>query len=412
MPSTLSTATLRLVILLALAAMVVLGVVNTPASAGLESDGAELSFIESSSLQGAQGEKTIDQVQKNIQVLNGLPQSQLIPMMNLISSSLGVRCTFCHINKSGQWDFASDEKPEKGTAREMIKMVQGINKNTFKGATEVSCFTCHRGRSHPASVPPLPLPEPPRPAAEPQAAPAASPGASPAGPPKEANPTIEQVLSKFQEAMGGSAAIAKLKTTSMKGNLVTSNGMSLGYELYQSSPDRIYVVVTTPRGVMTRGFDGTIAWEQSARGVRDIAGDELMYLRRYPDVFGDIKLKEQFSSLTVAGKDRIDGRDVWVVRGTTVMGSKRERLFFDAQTGLLVRRIISTPTIIGVIPEQVDFEDYRDVDGLKLPFKVRVSTVDPNSTSIREFTEIKLNLPVDESKFKKPAPKPVASPNP
>src|SRR6185436_11868883 len=105
-------------------------------------------------------EKTVEQVQKNIQVLKGLPQSQLAPTMNFIAVSLGVKCTFCHVNKDDNWDFASDEKPEKATAREMIKMLLNINKTTFKGATEVTCNTCHRGRSHPAANVSLPLPHP------------------------------------------------------------------------------------------------------------------------------------------------------------------------------------------------------------------------------------------------------------
>src|SRR5215831_12218002 len=92
-------------------------------------------------------EKTTEQVQKNIKVLTGLPQSQLIPVMNFMATSLGRRCNYCHVNNNGQWDYASDEKQEKNTAREMIKLVLDVNKNSFKGNTEVSCFTCHRGRN-------------------------------------------------------------------------------------------------------------------------------------------------------------------------------------------------------------------------------------------------------------------------
>ena len=108
-------------------------------------------------------EKTTEQVQKNIKVLTGLPQSQLIPVMNYMASSLGRRCNFCHVNNNGQWDYASDEKPEKKTAREMIKLVLDVNKNTFKGNVEVGCFTCHRGRNQPQALPTLPLalPSPP-----------------------------------------------------------------------------------------------------------------------------------------------------------------------------------------------------------------------------------------------------------
>src|ERR1044072_2726317 len=93
-------------------------------------------------------EKTVEQVEKNIKVLTGMPQSQLIPVMNFFAASMGRRCNFCHVNKDGQWDFASDEKPEKATAREMIKMVLDLRKQKFNGADEISCYTCHRGLSH------------------------------------------------------------------------------------------------------------------------------------------------------------------------------------------------------------------------------------------------------------------------
>src|SRR5258708_17134292 len=101
-------------------------------------------------------EQTVEQVQKNIKVLNGMPQSQFIPAMNFFAASLGVRCNHCHVNNNGQWDYASDEKEEKAMARMMIKMVIDLNKNSFHGNPEVSCWTCHRGRTSPQGSPNLP----------------------------------------------------------------------------------------------------------------------------------------------------------------------------------------------------------------------------------------------------------------
>jgi len=338
-------------------------------------------------------EKTVEQVQKNIKVLNGMPQSQLIPAMNFMSASLGVRCTYCHINKEGKWDFVTDEKPEKNTAREMIKMVLALNKDNFKGNTEVSCYTCHRGRTHPASVPELPIPVvTPQPAAQ-----ETKPGET-----KPAVPTADEILAKYTTALGGSAVIDKLKTRSMKGEWLTSNGLTWGYEVYQSGPDKIYAVLTTPKqGVFERGFNGSEGWEKSSRGVRALGADELAVLRRYPDLFKDIKLKEQFSRLMFGGKDKINDREVYVLRGVTT-DNRRERLYFDAATGLLVRRVSTSATMIGMIPEQVDFEDYKNVDGLMVPFTIRISSVDPGITSTRKITEIKLNVPLDDTKLNKP----------
>ena len=336
-------------------------------------------------------EKTVDEVQKNIQVLKGLPESQLIPVMNYVSTSLGVRCVFCHVNKDNNWDFPSDEKGEKASARKMITMVMGINKNSFNGNLQVSCYTCHRGRTSPTGVPQLPLPE---------TSPRLESGQ---GPQKEALPTADQLLEKYTQALGGSAAIEKLKSRVMKGSVTTAAGLALGYELYQSGPDKVLAVISPPQQpAVERGFNGTGGWEKSPRGIRDLAPEEVYYLHRYPDLFKDIKLKDQYSRLAVAGKDKINGRDVYVVRGTTA-DNRRERLFFEVETGLLLRRTTFTTSPIGVIPEQVDFEDYREVDGMKMPFTIRVSAVDPFYSITRKFTEIKLNVPVDETRFNKPA---------
>lgn len=333
-------------------------------------------------------EKTVEQVQKNIQVLKGMPESQLIPAMNFMASSLGVKCNFCHVINGNVRDFAADDKPEKNTARRMITMVQEVNKSTFKGATEVSCFTCHRGSTRVNGVPPLPL-----------VVNASTPEDTPR--PRPALPKIEDVLSRYMEALGGPAAIDKEKTRVMKGTYVLSTGEALPYEVYQVAPDKFHSVLTTPRsGVIERIFNGTSGWVKDSRGIHELEGGQLNDLKRYVDFFRDTKLAGQFSRLAIGGKDVIDGRDVYVVRGNR--DSRRERLFFDAQTGLLVRRIAYLETMIGVIPEQTDYSDWREVDGVKVPFTVRVSSVDPSESATRKFTEIRINVPVEESNFSKP----------
>jgi hypothetical protein len=179
----------------------------------------------------------------------------------------------------------------------MIKMLLNINKTTFKGATEVTCNTCHRGRSHPAANISLPLPHPSPPAAAPSAETKS----------KETPPTADQVLDKYVEALGGKAAIDKLQSRVMKGSWITPNGITLSYEVYQSGPDKLYTVLNTPKqGTFEKGFDGNVGWEKSAGGVRTLADAELFYLRRYPDLFKDIKLKEQFTRISFGGRDKSD----------------------------------------------------------------------------------------------------------
>jgi photosynthetic reaction center cytochrome c subunit len=351
--------------------------------------------------QPAQGEKTIDQVQKNIKVLTGIPQAQLIPMMNFFAASLGVRCNYCHVNNAGEWDYPADTKPEKNTAREMITMVLSVNKTTKGTNGEVSCFTCHRGRTSPVGVPALPLPQPtPRPG---QGA------AGGSGTPTATMPTADDILNKYIAALGGQAAIDKLKTRVMKGTYEAANGLTATYEVDQAAPDRFHVIFTTPQGTMERGFNGSAAWEKNPRGVMDMPSEQLAQMKAIVGMFSDIKLKEQFTRMNVR-KDKIDGRDVYVILATTA-DRKRERLYFDAETGLLLRRTTATQTPIGVIPQETNYEDYREVDGVKIPFTIRTVTLDAGSTATRKYTEIKVNVPVDDSTFNKPpAPPPAATP--
>jgi hypothetical protein len=347
-------------------------------------------------------EKTIGETHKNVKVLTDFPDSQLIPMMNLVAGSLGVKCSFCHVNKNGQWDYPADDKPEKITAREMLSMTLNINKTTFKGRTEVGCFTCHRGRTNPMSVPALPLPQPPpRPAQGGPGSPGgpgAAPGATATAP---AQPTADDILNKYVAAVGGQAAIDKLKTRTMKGTYAAANGMSATFEVDQAAPAKFHLTFSPPQGKMERGFDGAAGWEKGPRGVTDLGGQQLADMKSAFSLFSDLKLKEQFTRMNVR-KDKLDGRDVYMIVATRVDG-KRERLYFDAETGLLLRRSSVVQTPIGVIPQETNYEDYRDVDGVKLPFTISVLTIDQGSTATRKYTEIKMNPPLDDAMFNKPA---------
>src|SRR5215467_2499783 len=242
-------------------------------------------------------EKTVEQAEKNIKVLTGMPQSQLIPVMNFFSASLGRRCNYCHVNNQGQWDYTSDAKPEKTAAREMIKLVMDINKTTEQLKLDpVSCYTCHRGRTSPQSIPalPLPLPSPPPNAGgtggpTPGASPQASPSATPA------LPSADEIFSKYAAALGGQTAIDKLKSRTAKGTITQANGNSFQFELSQAAPDKFHLLVTTPQGTMERGFNGQVGWEKTARGVREISGSELTNFKMSNALFSLIKLKEQYA---------------------------------------------------------------------------------------------------------------------
>src|SRR5690242_5348517 len=145
-------------------------------------------------------EKPVEQVAKNIQVLQGMPASQLLPVMHLMRTALGVRCDYCHIAENGK--FQLDDKPAKQTARKMIQMTFAINKANFNRETEVTCNSCHRGSTRPVGTPAIG-----------QAAFANTTNSDPA-PPKVAEkpPTADDIFNKYIAAVGGEAAVRKIET--------------------------------------------------------------------------------------------------------------------------------------------------------------------------------------------------------
>ena len=343
-------------------------------------------------------EPTVEQVHKNIQILKGLPESQLIATMEFFETSLGVECNYCHINEKGQWDPVSDIRPAKATARVMIKMVLDANRNTFRGQTEISCYTCHRGRTSPQGIPTLPLAIPsPRPITS---TPSPTAQASPA--PVQSLPSADDILNKYIQALGGRQAIERIKSRVSKGTITLSNGISVEFEQYQSAPDKFYQIVKSPFGTNELGFNGATGWIKTPRGVNEIKGQSAADL----DEFKLLRLKDELTRTRVTGKDKIGDREVYVVTAETNDG-KRVRLFFNSETGLLLRRISYTTNMIAVIPAQIDFGDYREVDGIKFPFSWQISSVDFQvPVSVKKLTDIKINVPVDESKFNMPAVKP------
>jgi len=360
--------------------------------------GSELDLVPQTPAPNSQ-QQTVEQTQKNIKVLTGMPSSQLLPVMEYFETSLGVRCDFCHVNKNGQWDFVSDEKPEKSTARTMIQMVLDTNKNVFRGNVNVSCYTCHRGRTSPQGAPALPLTGKPLPLNQ---------ALRPKPEPAPSLPAAADILNKYVLALGGEPAIANLKSRTLKGTITQLNGITdqpdtFQFVFEQVAPDKFHQVITTAQLTLETAFDGLHGWQKARDRVREITGDELAGLTTTRGLFSQLKLKEQFASLRVEAKDRIGAREVYVLTGRTT-ADRRQRLYFDMQTGLLLRRIYYLSTIMGEIPEVWDFEDYRAVDGVQFPFILRISSIDSGTpVSTRNVTEMKTNIPVDESTFRMPA---------
>lgn len=381
--------------------------------------------------QQQQGEKTVGQTGKNIQVLKDLPQSQLFPEMNFISASLGVQCGFCHVStgrdpKTGQtnWNWESDDKEEKKTAREMMRMTLAVNGGNFGlSRGQVTCYTCHRGQQHPQNMPTLPLAvsgHEPAPGATPGATPAhrhdehGAPGHdhdAPAGGARPEQPTVQQVYEKYLAAVGGQTAAAKFQTQVLRGTLAQSQNRNATFEVTTKAPDKYLLVLETPQGAMRRALAGSSGWMAGPRGARAFSPSEVADARRVADLFNLVKFTPS-PTMRVIGRRNLGEHEAIVIADRPSENVQR-RYFFDAETGLLTRVVTLTDALLNNIPEQIDFEDYRDVDGAKVPFVVRVSTIDTFNSYTRTLTEVRHGVPVEDRLFDMPAPPaPAATPRP
>lgn len=325
---------------------------------------------------------------KNVQVLKGMSPAELIRAMQFMSVSLGVNCHFCHVFKAdGAADFANDEKQEKKTGREMIRLVVDTNAKYFNGNTVVSCNTCHRGNTEPVNVPVLPVSAPqPRPEA---------PSATAAE--KPAMPSRDDIVSRYAKALGkiDQKAISSIE---LKGTRDMANG-SAPIDVLMAG-DRIRVATTMPEGEMVNVVTPEGGWARDPRGTRAMPPMQLSGARAVVDALR-LPLPADIPAEARVGKDRVGDREAWVLTSPYAT-TGRQRLYFDAGTGLLVRRLTITSTPVGRIPQQTDFDDYRDVGGFKLPFTVRFDSVDRAASRVVHYTEIRPNATIDDKVFVQP----------
>jgi len=353
--------------------------------------------------QAPQEERSVEQVHKNIQALKGMPSSQLLPVMHYMRTSLGVRCDYCHVAENGK--YWMDDKPAKQTARKMLQMLFDINKANFGGQPIVTCNTCHRGSTKPIPVPAIG-----------QGAFTNTTRADDEAKVFEPAPTADQVFDKYVQALGGKAAVDRIKTRTTKatllrpklinsgaaGAVILNRAESWAIETFQKAPNKYLAVITTPDGVIYQGFNGAVGWTKTARGQREMSGVEVARVKRQADLYNDLRLREQYSKVSVIGKEKIDGHEVYVLDARS-LENKAERLYFDVKTGFLLRRTVFTEIKLGLDPEQTDYEDYRAVDDVWLPFTVRTSYLDDNHFGVtRTLTEVKHNLPIDDGRFDAP----------
>jgi photosynthetic reaction center cytochrome c subunit len=316
---------------------------------------------------------------KNVKILVGFSRPEVQRIMNQMRAGLGVHCHYCHV--VGQ-DPSFDGTPQKERAREMMRMVIDLNQRNFGGRDVVTCYTCHNGTPHPKLSPPLP-----------QALPRDVTANPPVAETKKF-PSPPEVLQRYIAAVGRIVPAAEPRT------IIATRATPLGGPVAMKvleSREQWRADITLPDGTpVTQVLTGSGGWIRDKSGVRDMSSEELAGARMGRRPFAPFT-ESSFGDDARVTSEKIGDQNVWVVTTPDAQYS------FDAESALLVRRVVFYNSPVGRIPEQTEFDHYRSVGGAKVPFTTRVALVDPWLGGTRQATTIVIGKPISLTEFEKPS---------
>ena len=331
--------------------------------------------------------------------MKGIPADEFMATMGFFAGSLGISCSDCHTPESGgDWSkYADDGNPRKGRSRGMIAMVNAMNKNFFAGKRMLTCYTCHRGSTSPETTPDLNQFYATLRYREPDKMVTPFPGA----------PEVGVILDKYLNAIGGAQKAAGLASVVAKGTFQTY-GVPTKYamDFYAKAPAQKSMVVHNLAGAdLIDTFDGREAWvSQSAQlapfTMLERTGGEVDAMKLTAALMFPAQIKTLLTQWRVGSPANFDDRDFTMVQGT-MNGKFPVNLYFDDETGLLARTVTYADSPVGLTPMQVDYSDYRELGGVKVPYKMIVTWLD--GKSILLFTDVKANVAVEASRFARPA---------
>ena len=359
-----------------------------------------------------------DEVFKNIQALKGIPVDDFMGTMGIMSAAVGYDCSECHTNAGTELVNWAADNPKKVVARRMVRMVETINKENFSGRQMVTCWSCHHGRDRPATTPAMEVVYGPG-STEMDDVLLPMPGQTPP----------EEILDKYIQAIGGAQRLAALKSYIAKGTSVGFGGFGGGghVEIFAKFPDQhttyIQFDAETGRGDNVRAYNGHAGWIKTPLAVLtdyELTGGELDGARLDAQLAFPGQIKQALTNLRTSLPTTITDlpgpssqtakesnaaapqeRVVNVVQGSGPRGTLAT-LYFDQDSGLLVRLVRYGKSPIGRVPTQIDYSDYRDVGGIKMPFHVTFAWLDGRDAI--QLSEVQTNVPIDSSKFERPAP--------
>jgi outer membrane lipoprotein-sorting protein len=215
-------------------------------------------------------------------------------------------------------------------------------------------------------------------------------------------PTAQEIVAKYTKAIGGREAMEKIKSWTTKGTVeISPMGLKGTFEQIASAPDRSMTTMSiTGLGDLIEGYDGKTAWAiNPIQGSRERTGAELLQTKLMSNFYRDVNLDKLYPKMEVKGIEKVNGKDAYVVT-TTPDGLPAATMYFDIQSGLIVR---SDNTLIAPEGQQqvsIYIEEMKQVDGVMVPTKMRTKL--PTFEMLMTVTEVKSGPTIEDAKFARP----------
>jgi hypothetical protein len=216
-------------------------------------------------------------------------------------------------------------------------------------------------------------------------------------------PKADTVMDQFVEATGGKAAYEKLKNRVSTGTIEVSGANVKGtVKATEAAPNKVLVVMNVgPVGESKQGTDGKEAWESSTiNGERELSGEEKDTFIREADFYKEIRWKDLYEKVECTGTEDVEGKPAYKVVLTPKSGKPKTQ-FFDKTTHLLVKQATIVNSPMGEIPSETFLSDYKEVDGVKIPFTITQKVL--TQQIVMKMTEVKHNVDLPADTFKRPA---------
>ena len=336
---------------------------------------------------------------KDIRVLKGIPVDEFMDTMGMFAASTAKDCTGCHSTQilDGKPEAFAIDTPMIQKARFMVGMVNVINRNYFGNQKRISCATCHTNTSVPQNVPDMSVQ---------YGDPFENPNSMEFIVASGSNPNqIDGVFAKYIDALGGDQRLSTVTSYTATGTYAGwDTGLSeVPVDIYAKAPEQYTTVAHRTEGDSVWSYDGRNAWEVSINAALPAAipltKGNLEGARLDAIVaIAPMRLRQSFAKWEIS-KGLIDDRLVQILRGTNP-GQPPVNFYFD-NSGLLVRLQRWNETLVGPVATQYDYSDYRDIGGVKRPFKlIKTSTRNQVTMVIKEYRP---NAAIDAAIFARPS---------